>query len=205
MSWFPYLYRKPALLYSMFTNTYTHWQFVRFTLWLQEKYKFFLYWSTMHSLFWCIAISVYPHPVSLHFAVIIHEVIITIIAVSLNPVPPSCPASVIPGVRVCALGLHRGSQHHAVHGHIHLPQGLGLHEESPSTEAIWWTSVHFIWGFSVAPDTRTTHANNSFHLSLLLQGFIGIPGLFGLPGPDGERVSLVFNSDLKLHTWHAHL
>lgn len=30
----------------------------------------------------------------------------------------------IPGVRVCALGLHRGSQHHAVHGHIHLPQGL---------------------------------------------------------------------------------
>ncbi|CAG5867680.1 unnamed protein product [Menidia menidia] len=39
--------------------------------------------------------------------------------------------SEIPGVRVCALGLHRGSQHHA--------------------------------------------------------GFIGIPGLFGLPGPDGER------------------
>lgn len=29
-----------------------------------------------------------------------------------------------PGVRVCAFGLHRGSQHHAVHGHIHLPQGL---------------------------------------------------------------------------------
>ncbi len=25
--------------------------------------------------------------------------------------------------------------------------------------------------------------------SPLLQGFIGIPGLFGLPGPDGERVS----------------
>lgn len=33
----------------------------------------------------------------------------------------------IPGVRVCALGLHRGSQHHAVHGHIHLPQGLFHH------------------------------------------------------------------------------
>ena len=27
---------------------------------------------------------------------------------------------------VCALGLHRGSQHHAVHGHIHLLQGLVL-------------------------------------------------------------------------------
>ena len=27
-------------------------------------------------------------------------------------------------MRVCAFGLHRGSQHHAVHGHIHLPQGL---------------------------------------------------------------------------------
>ncbi|CAG14047.1 unnamed protein product, partial [Tetraodon nigroviridis] len=33
----------------------------------------------------------------------------------------------IPGVRVCALGLHRGSQHHAVHGHIHLPHGFVLH------------------------------------------------------------------------------
>ena len=35
-------------------------------------------------------------------------------------------SSEIPGVRVCALGLHRGSQHHAVHGHIHLLQGLVL-------------------------------------------------------------------------------
>ena len=33
----------------------------------------------------------------------------------------------IPEVGVCALGLHRGSQHHAVHGHIHLPHGLVLH------------------------------------------------------------------------------
>lgn len=37
--------------------------------------------------------------------------------------PPRAPAP-FPGVRVCAFGLHRGSQHHAVHGHIHLPQGL---------------------------------------------------------------------------------
>lgn len=29
--------------------------------------------------------------------------------------------------------------------------------------------------------------------SPLLQGFIGIPGLFGLPGPDGERVSFFFS------------
>lgn len=35
-----------------------------------------------------------------------------------------CGARALPSVRVCAFGLHRGSQHHAVHGHIHLPQGL---------------------------------------------------------------------------------
>jgi len=39
-------------------------------------------------------------------------------------------SSEIPDVRVCALGLHRGSRHHAVHGHIHLPQGLALQDHS---------------------------------------------------------------------------
>ena len=65
-------------------------------------------------------------------AVLLHVCVLPLLPVgfpsndnsSRKPLPLS---SEIPGVRVCALGLHRGSQHHAVHGHIHLPQGLGRH------------------------------------------------------------------------------
>ncbi len=56
--------------------------------------------------------------------------------------------SVIPGVRVCALGLHRGSQHHAVHGHIHLPQGLDLHRASTVLKRPLQVYLHFIKGYS---------------------------------------------------------
>ncbi len=43
----------------------------------------------------------------------------------------ACFHHLFPEVSVCALGLHCGGQHHAVHGHIHLLHGLHQHEDHP--------------------------------------------------------------------------
>lgn len=77
-------------------------------------------------------------------------------------------SSEIPDARVCALGLHRGSQHHAVHGHIHLPQGLAPQDFSLSQKPGRTVTD----GREICVVVLITHPSEQCHLSFSYSHFV---------------------------------